>query len=545
SSADMSHKFFEANDSLLDGGGPLQEELEGVLKVEAEELAEAEKLPFSSEREKTLEGLGDRNELYMSVDDHVSLVNVLPDGKLAPGATFGGEPRAIDEPDAIAEYPPQRGFAHAISRDGSRVFWSTVETGAVNVTPTAEPKWRVEFRPGVIYVRENGSSTVQVSQGPAQFWNASPDGRYVFYVEAGKLWRFDLEAETRVELAGSSSGVQGVIGTNETGADGAYVYFVSQEALAGPANAAGDQPVAGQNNLYVYEPDPQNVGASRIMFVASLSAADNHDWESQLGGRLANVTPDGHGLVFVAHENLTSGFYPGEDSEQVYVYDTRDGSLFCASCSPQASGGDLQTSTSVVYEYRRISEDGDRVFFESTAPLVAQDVNGVQDVYEWERDGSGPCHESDGCVYLLSDGLEGTAWLIDASVSGDDVFMVTRQRLVPGDGNENADVYDARVDGVRPVAPPQCTGTGCQGAPAQAPIFATPSSATFNGVGNFTTSGESGRGAKSKSLTRAQKLRLALATCHRKRQKRKRVVCEVRAHKLYGNKAKRSTGGTK
>ena len=30
-----------------------------------------------------------------------------------------------------------------------------------------------------------------------------------------------------------------------------------------------------------------------------------------------------------------------------------------------------------------------------------------------------------------------------------------------------------------------CTGTGCQGVPPAPPIFATPSSVTFNGVGNF------------------------------------------------------------
>ena len=35
------------------------------------------------------------------------------------------------------------------------------------------------------------------------------------------------------------------------------------------------------------------------------------------------------------------------------------------------------------------------------------------------------------------------------------------------------------------MTPPLCTGTGCQGPPEPAPTFATPSSVTFNGPGNF------------------------------------------------------------
>jgi hypothetical protein len=33
------------------------------------------------------------------------------------------------------------------------------------------------------------------------------------------------------------------------------------------------------------------------------------------------------------------------------------------------------------------------------------------------------------------------------SASGSDVFFLTRDQLVPRDGNQNYDIYDARVDG--------------------------------------------------------------------------------------------------
>jgi hypothetical protein len=165
-----------------------------------------------------------------------------------------------------------------------------------------------------------------------------------------------------------------------------------------------------------------------------------------------------------------------------------------------------------------MSDDGSRVFFDSAASLVPQDVNGLLDVYEWERDGTGSCVESPGCVYLLSGGTS-RSWstLLEASASGDDVFFVSRAKLAPEDGNENFNVFDAHVGGVG-VAAPVCSGSGCQGVPAASPVFATPASATFAGVGNFPST--SGQVAKPKAK---QKAKRRGAAKKRRRRKRRRV----------------------
>ena len=93
-------------------------------------------------------------------------------------------------------------------------------------------------------------------------------------------------------------------------------------------------------------------------------------------------------------------------------------------------------------------------------------------------------------MYLLSSGTDPeNSYLIGADASGDNVFFVSRAQLTPADrGNEGDVVYDARVDGVQPPAVAVCEGTGCQGVPPTPPIFATPSSVTFNGIGNFPVS---------------------------------------------------------
>jgi hypothetical protein len=393
--------------------------------------------------------------------------------------------------------------------------------------------------PKAVFVREDGSRTVQVSSGPAEFWTASTDGKYAFYTEAGRLWRFDVESETRVEIAGSAGGVQGVVAVNETGEDGAYVYFVAHEALLGVGSSAKQPPVEGGDNLYVEESDPEHAGQSRIVFIGTLSSGDSHDWSLSSANRESEATPDGGALVFMSTENLSGAHYADEGAQEVYVFDAQDGNVSCASCRAQASGGFLPASTSYVSMRRWISGNGDRVFFDSEAPLVWRDINGAEDVYEWESDGSGECREETGCVYLISGGREGAAEFIDAGESGSDVFFATRQRLAPLDENENVDMYDARVDGVEAVSPLECAGTACQGAPSPPPIFATPASVTFAGVGNFAQP-PSPIVAKARSLTRAQKLSRALAACHEKREK-KRAECESRARKLYGTKQRAKT----
>lgn len=456
--SDLSHILFEANDALTTNATP----------TGAEE-----------------------NDLYDLVDGELRLVNVLP------GESHG-------EPDAAFGSPWQGGgnpsdFSHVISADGSRIFWTDLKTGD-------------------LYVRENGTSTVRVSAGPAQFWTATPDGLYVFYTEGEKLWRFDVDSEAREELAGEGlagegAGVEGVIGVNETGEDGSYVYFVATGILAGNENANAEKAETGHHNLYV-----RHDGATT--FIAALSAEDDNnrvgagtegaaygDWQPDLGHRTVEVTPDGHSVVFMSDRSLTDydNVVNGEAVNEVYVYDAEtEPHLSCVSCDPSGAppsvffghnernssflptSGGGSTAGSYTYLPRWISDDGHRVFFDSVEPLVSQDSNGLRDVYEWERDGAGSCQDSGGCVYLLTGGTStDSSSFIDASANGDDAFIVTRAQLVPQDRNEDFNLYDARVGGVQPLFPPACSDTGCQGVPSAPPLFATPPSVTFNGVGNF------------------------------------------------------------
>jgi hypothetical protein len=554
-SANFTDLVFEANDALLAGEGSLERELESDVK---REIANGE----------------DSNYLYDSVQGSLSLIDVSPAGKVVPGATFGGPPLGY----RANESPP--GFSHTISADGNRAYWSSIET------LSNSDEYVTQELPTGLYLRENpgrpqspvegtvctvpaDACTVQVAAGPAQYWTASENGRYAFYTEAGGLYRFDAEPgdgrEARETLAGTSAGVLGVLGASK---DGETVYFVAEGALAG-ANGEGVAPVQGQSNLYVLTPGGHPV------FVATLSGADgskvepyssdsNHseagfgDWVAGLGAKTARVTADGGSVVFMSSQANMSvvGYprgYPNNGAEEIYVYDASSNQLRCASCGSTSEGasGFLPISWNSTYLPQWISEDGDRVFFDSNSRLVPQDTNGQQDVYEWEAEGTGTCADgtgvNGGCVSLLSGGTsESYSWLIGASETGNDVIIVTRADLVPEDQYEDFELYDVRADGVKPLTPAACNGTGCQGVPSPPPTFATPSSVTFDGVGNFAAPVPTAAvKSKAKTLTRAQKLANALKACSKDKQKKRRVTCETRARKRYGaRKASKAKGRT-
>ena len=140
-----------------------------------------------------------------------------------------------------------------------------------------------------------------------------------------------------------------------------------------------------------------------------------------------------------------------------------------------------------------MSANGTRVFFDSEQPLVPQDTNDVQDVYEWEQAGEGTCTSqlasplNDGCVFLISGNSRGYSFLVDADSNGDNVFFEHEGALggaqVSTDRNE---LYDARVNGrVEESAPAQCSAEACKGPIIGPPVPPSAGSSQFSGPGNI------------------------------------------------------------
>jgi hypothetical protein len=568
-STSMSQLLFGVNDDALVGGsGPLETE-----------LAEDVKQEITNEQS--------NDYLYDWSAGRPYLVDVLPDGKVAPDSVFGAPTFAAFT--RAAGNPPD--FSHVISADGSRVFWSELE-GEISHGSSGLEGVQI---PKALYVRENATApqsplnaqnecmapadacTIQIDKevgGGGRFWTASSDGSKAFFTapnDGNDLYEYEVNPTVGQSgvLRDLTPGVevQGVIGASE---DGTYVYYVngSNELYMLHEDDGGWEAPTQITTLSSEDGDEVRPISRATVNFATYGGGHAGDWVPDIGLRTAEVSSDGQGLVFMSNQSLpVQGFphgYQNDGQQEVYVYNAQANSLSCASCDPsgeppqlnfenergEGAAAFIPVSWSDNYIPTLISEDGDRVFFESFMPLVSRDTNGKLDVYEWEREGAGSCARGqgaeDGCVYLLSGGTGSEpSWLLGSSANGSDVFIISRTDLTSDAGDELYKLFDTRVDGVEPLSPPACSGTGCQGVPGAPPTFATPSSVTFEGVGNFPTPTPGGSTVKAKAkkpLTRAQMLNKTLKTCKGK-PKKVRAVCESRARRRYASKmhAKKSS----
>jgi hypothetical protein len=397
-----------------------------------------------------------------------------------------------------------------------------------------------------------------------------------------------------VALATGPPGVLGVVGVS---AGGSTLYFAATSVLTGsekgPDGETAEENVEETNgvaNLYVWHQGEG--GPAATLFIAKLVGSskgydtyDERDWEDTPAPSpsettflpRARVTPDGDTLLFEKGEPARHG---GE-GKVFFRYRAAEGgkpaTLLCVTCYPAGSypagspppvepaaelsgvGAGLQGGSNRLAVPRNLSENGDRVFFQSGDPLLGETASGV---YEWEADGEGSCRsesQDGGCLSLIGP----NAYIGDASANGNDVFFFTTQRLGSSDDDELYDVYDAGVDagacGIEgykscPLPEPEertpCTSAEtCKPPPSEPPAESFPATAAFNGPGNLVSPPSVEKPViktKTPAQLRAEKLAKALKACEKK-PKKQRAKCEMQARRKYGpvKKAKAKGGGKK
>ena len=440
----------------------------------------------------------------------LQLVSVLPGSE-------GPETHTVRGLGTLQEGGDGKDARHAISEDGSRVFWTGEnETLYMRDVPKRE----------TIQIGSDRLGRVGASPG-GRFQLASTSGSRVFFTESveaesgGGLFECEIPESLScgpVRLGEAPADEGSVIGASE---DGSYVYWVGTDRVLYEDHLAG--------------------GVWHLRQIATLSEADGADW-GQSGPSLSNLTarvsPNGLWLAFVSNRSLTGydnrDVVSGEPDQEVYLYhaavDGGAGTLTCASCNPtgarpvgvngQEAGlvdqynyegltgrvsGNLpgwvafENATGGIarYQPRYLSNEG-RLFFDSDDALVPRDINGTWDVYEYEPEGvpqggEHPCaassasgavvfkpareyeveggkgEEGAGCVGLISSGESSQeSALMDAdeggaagehgkpgTAAGGDVFFMTTSKLAPQDFDQAYDVYDAHeCTSASPCIPP-------------------------------------------------------------------------------------------
>jgi hypothetical protein len=436
--------------------------------------------------------------LYEWTGGQLSLVNVLPGNSSAAGNAVIGSGRLLGV-GGVNEAP---NASHAISDDGRRVFWSSEETGHV-------------------YARVDGAGTVEIP-GPATckesvaqssracFLTASMDGSEVL-LSNGVTYRLNQAGSAYVEAADLTAGEGGFRGILGAAEDLSRVYFVDTAALTGGEENANEEVAKNSApNLYAW----QLGGSTR--FISALLGIDDQfgvgslygTWHASPADRTAQVSADGSHLAFMSRAQLTGydntimgkgSCVPGISQPvcgEVFQYEAGSGTLTCASCNPSGKrplGASnltlmMQRGGPAFPQPGNLSSAGDgRLFFESQDALVPQDINGpIQDVYQWEPKGVGGCAKARGCVQLISSGQSPSdSMFVDSSDSGNDVFFITRQQLLPRDKDSQLDLYDARVGGgFAETAGPPCAGEACKGPISPPPSQPGAASQSFSGPGN-------------------------------------------------------------
>ncbi len=348
-----------------------------------------------------------------------------------------------------------------------------------------------------LYLRYDNDETYEIGAG-VTFAGVAEGGNRVFYLEGGKLIRFDALTGNRIDFNSTGTAVP-----VNVSADGSAAYLVSTAVLTTGKNPHKDKAVGGQQNLYLSrEGTISFVGIVTERDVEGDTSAETSGgeafgglglWLKAMEGNFgidpSRTTPDGGAIVFESRANLTD--YESDDHAQVYRYDSNAASLDCLSCTPTAAPATGEASLQSISQERgdpeplssfasvnNLRADGRRAFFQSPEALVPEDTDGLQDVYEWEQQGVGSCARPPGCVYLVSSGHSDRVDYLYAVSDSGDVFFRTSDLLLPSDADETPSIYDARVGGgfAEPTSAPCPTTQACPTPLSPAPIFNTPGS---------------------------------------------------------------------
>jgi hypothetical protein len=432
-------------------------------------------------------------DLYAYSGGHTSQVNVYTNGETigACGAMMvqgreGGGKRGAGQGEEIGSQSDFAGSVNAVSSNGSRIFF---EADPSMSCPSREEEEQRDFdgAPGAnieLYMRLNGDETVDI--GNYTFEGANPEGTKLLLGKrvAGVLEYFSYDTETRT--AKPLFSFQGdVLGRKHSLSEDGNVYYF--EAIGNPLTPEAP---ANSDDIYRYD-----IPSETMRFIA----VNAHTDSNTNGGFYAS--PDGRDFYF--NVDSVQGVYSvhrvtTNEEVQVYRYDSAEDVVQCVSCASPFDP-EPQLFSTFMPEFgpnnnmiaplaSPASENGNFVFFDSPSALVPQDINGEidpkqssestpsefyspsSDVYEWRRYGVDGCGRVQGCLALITNGVDGTEnVLLGVGRSNRDVFIGTHSQLAATDTDRSGDIYDVRIDGGFPPPPPrptECEADACSTPPS-------------------------------------------------------------------------------
>jgi hypothetical protein len=477
------------------------------------------------------------DDLYKYSGGHLSQLNVgtgACGARMVQGREGGGE-EGLGQGSEIANGGGPTGSINAISEDGSRVFFYAFPSGC----PTAAELHNQRGPKTHLYVNTDGTQTLDL--GTYRFEGANPEGTSLFLSrENGTTLEFlsyDTETQVATHLfsiegalnAHGESGINAIALKHALSEDGNVFYFDTAAVLTPEAT-----PQSEARNLYRYD-----IPTKTMTYIAAATE------DGGFGGGYY-TDPEGRDFYWDSRYvvDVKGGVAIG--NKQVYRYDSAEDVVQCVACAspydpePRRTSAFMPSNGPDLSRHAPLglpaSANGDYVFFDTTAALVPNDINGEiegsgmtknfspsSDVYEWRRKGIAGCALIQGCLSLITSGIDGEKnILLGTDPSGRDVFFATHSQLVPRDKDSQADVYDARIGGGFPPPasrPAECEGDACS-TPMAFPPLLTPATLTLTSSGNI--AGESAPPAVSKPKSKPKTKRACKARAKKKCKKKSR-----------------------
>ena len=306
-----------------------------------------------------------------------------------------------------------------VSKDGSHVYFETDEAlvpGDTNGTTD-------------IYDRSGGTTTLVTSgtgSGLPVFGGSSDNGSHAFFETDDALTAGDTDTQT--DVYDRSGGTLTLVSTGPSGgngafpasyvgnsADGSKVWFETTESMVPGDTDTGCGASAGPCND-VYE---RSGGTT-----TQISTGGNGAFDALFDG----ASSSGNHVFFHTAEPLVAG----DTDARRDVYDHSGGVTTLVSTGPAGGNGPFDAI------YAGNSVDGQHVFFETGEPLVAADTDTRQDVYD-RASGTTTNLVSTGAI-----GGNGAfdAFFDGASDDGSRVFFDTSEKLESSDTDTSTDVYE-------------------------------------------------------------------------------------------------------
>ena len=314
---------------------------------------------------------------------------------------------------------------NAVSSDGEKVFFSTAESLVEEDRDKARDVYERNTTTGETILVSGGSPSCAPCgnrEVPATFVGATPSGSRVFFASDEKLTEADGDEASDVyvrDLSAASPtlatpGGAAPVTFQGASADGTKVIFETTDKLA-----AGD----GDSEADIYERD-LNEGTTKL--VSATGACPVPLKAEECAPIYRDATADGSRVFFETRAQLV-----GEDhdtSQDVYEWSSSSGNVTLISTSAQGEKGEGEFNAI----YAGSAAEGERVFFETSESLRAEDSDEASDVYE----------RASGATALVTPGNGDLNATFDAvSPDGSTVLFSTREALGGGDSGEKLDVY--------------------------------------------------------------------------------------------------------